>query len=572
MDREPLSNKTVLHIITAPPNTTQANAAGRLPAVYVFAFLWAALFLIYLPAANAGWVSDTLGWLDAIRSQSFSDYVMRKGFSVPSFYQLTQVVTWAFYQAFSDNRWAWHLLQLSLHALNATLLFTLLRGILSDSGIARAQSLAFGAAALFCTTPYVSEVIVWEAAFHFLQGMLLILLQLHLLRRLLHKSPKSTAIISVTLYAVSLFSLELFYLVPPLCVGLCIYYRTALHWEKPALKKTLRCIVWPQVVLVILYFIGLRVFVGASTGRLGNEWLKLPITSYLVKPPEYFFHLFGGRFLPAHWRHTFYKVCSSYIGSGIFYAALTAIVLYGVIRFRRMAVRGKIASFLAFWLLISLAILTPLWFPQRLLIVGDRYLYALLPPFFALLVIAGAYVLRNNLAQQIAFTFLIVLQCGLTLRLNLIWNRSNELTTQLVQSLTDDTDKITILLNNPASLQGALMIGSGSDGEARLMHNLFYQQSIEGRMYDAPALNLLHPTDTARYEWLDAQTLKVSRTQPGAFWQYGSDVAHSFSTADFSIAVDDPDCCYILRLARPAADYRLIYQHIGKWKTLLPPN
>jgi hypothetical protein len=525
---------------------------------------WAALFVLYLPAAKAGWVSDTLGWLQAVRTQSFYDFVARKGFGVPSFYQLTQIVTWSLYQVFGANAWAWHLLQLSLHALNSLLLFTFLRGLFQDSEVRSAEVLAFVAAALFCTSPYVSEVIVWEAAYHFLQGLLLVLAQLHFLRRLLHGRGRYVSVAAVVLFALSLFSLEFFYLVPLLNAVFCLYYFYALGWDKAVIRKAWWQLVVPQAALLILYFIGLRVFAGATTGRLGNAWMQLPITYYLVKPPEYLFHLLGGRFLPQAWRSAYYHVCSSYVGAGIFYLSIGSLLAYILLRFRKMKRRMQLISLLTIWLVLSLALVTPLWFPERLLIVGDRYLYLLLPPFLALLVLLVATVVRKPSIQQAVFGVLFF-QMPFTYQLARIWKGSDRLSTQLQQRLPDAPDKITILLNNPASLRGALMIGAGSDGEGRLMHNLFYPDTIKGVMYDAPAQNLLHPTDSIRIKALDSQTIKVSLTQPGAFWQYSTDVAKSFSNEDFDIQVADPYCCYVLHLNGQADRYRLLFQQSGIW-------
>lgn len=535
-------------------------------AFVVFAAFWLALFALYLPAATAGWVSDTLGWLEALRTQGFWDFIARKGFSVPSYYQLTQAVTWLLYQIFGANAGAWHLLQVSLHALNATLLFTLLRGLFRDAGLRHPQRPALLAAALFCLSPAVSEVIVWEAAFHFLQGMLLLLVQMQLLRRQLHRPSAARALLACLLFALSLFSLEYFYLVPLLNAGLCLFYAVALHWENGAMRKAWRGIVIPQAALLMLYLFSLQIFAKTSTGRLGNEWTKLPIRSFLVKAPEYVFHLFGGRFLPQGWRNAAYAIAASYPGAALFYGLIGVLLLLVVFRFKKMGRIAQLMSLLFLWLLAGLTLESPLWFPQRLLIVGDRYLYLLLPPFCTIVALALEKMCVGKFRWAL-FALMLLPGAVLTFFLNEIWNHSQRMTQQLQQGLSDAPGKITILLNNPASLNGALMIGAGSDGEARLMHNLLYQPPIRGVMYDAPAQNLLSTGDRIRIEALDAQSIRVSLTRPGAFWQFSTDIAHSFRTPDFSVKVEDADCCYVLHLARPAAQYRLLYQQGGLWRS-----
>jgi hypothetical protein len=160
----------------------------------------------------------------------------------------------------------------------------------------------------------------------------------------------------------------------------------------------------------------------------------------------------------------------------------------------------------------------------------------------------------------------------ITFSLNRTWQDATDLTERLQEGLTDARDKITILLNNPASLRGAAMIGAGMDGEARLMHNLFYTPPIIGQMFDAPAIHLMEPTDSVSIQFLDEHTLKVSLTRPGTFWQYGPDVARSISMEPFTISVDDPDCCYTLSLTYHPSQYRLLYQYRGQWRELAFPK
>ncbi len=560
--------KPFLCAITANSHYTAARWRAVIfrPAV-VFVLFWIALFLLYLPAARGGWVSDTLGWLEAVRGQSFANFVMRKGFTVRSFYQLTQVVTWCLYQVFGASRWSWHLLQLSLHALNAALLYSFLRGLLRDSRLPRYAEIAFAAAALFCVSPYVSEVIVWEAAFHFLQGMLLLLLQLLLLRGQLHE--RRNAAIAICLFALSAFSLELFYLTPLLGAALCAYYRMALGWDKGKVRRALLLIVLPQAGILLLRLLAARLWLGVDSGRLGNVFSEQPITYFLVKPPECFFHLLGGRFLRQGWRDAVYSACSSYAGAGIFYGTLAALCLFILLRFRSMRRAGQIASLLAVGLLHGLALISPLWFPQRLLITGDRYLYVLLPPFAALLALGGSCLIPGKLLRRALFIILLSAQAALTLMLNGVWGRAVQLTDTLQQSLTDAPDRITILLNSPASLLGAPMIGAGDDGEAKLMHNLLYTSQLRGQIWEAPALHLLVPNDSIFIQRLDNRTIRVRQLHPGAFWQWGPDVARSYSREAYAFWTDDAACCYTLRLNGPPSGYRLLYHQEGRWRELL---
>ncbi len=563
--------KFVLYTIATTLHIIKPGRRDEIRPAALFAVFWTVLFLLYLPAARAGWVSDTLGWLEAVRRQSFPDFVARKGYCVRSFYQLTQIVTWSLYQMFGANRWLWHLLHISLHALNAALLFSLLRGIFKDSRVEGAEGISIIAAGMFCAAPYVSEVIVWEAAFHFLQGLLLLLIQLRLLRSYLHSGRTSLAALASGLAVLSFFSLETFYLIPVFGAALCVYYHLASGWDSGRTKDAFLKIVVPQAVSVLLHVGIIRFAFGGDAGRLGNTWTNLPLTYYLVKPPEYVFHLLGGRFLPADWRAAVYHTCSSYAGAGLFYLALGALILHVLLRFRRMTRVAQAGSLLFVWLLLAITLVSPLWFPERLLITGDRYLYMLLPAFCGLAPLALVYGIRNVRLRLSIVAVIITLLLSSTWRVNRLWQASQLLTDRLQDGLSDAPGKITILLNSPASLCGAPMIGAGEDNEAQLMHNLLYPRPLRAAVMDAPAMQLLQPGDSISISIVAPQIITVALQQPAAFWQYGPDVAHSFSNAAFSVMIDNAACCYLLRLSGPAARYRLLYQASGRWHELKMP-
>ena len=91
----------------------------------VFARLWLLTFIIYLPAAKAGWVMDSAGWLQNIRKLGFLDYVNNAQSGIPSLYQFTQLTTYVFYKVFNANPYAWHTMMVTMHAINAFLFFVI---------------------------------------------------------------------------------------------------------------------------------------------------------------------------------------------------------------------------------------------------------------------------------------------------------------------------------------------------------------------------------------------------------------------------------------------------------------
>jgi hypothetical protein len=129
-------------------------------ALAAFISYWVIVFVVYLPAAEAGRVGDFPGWVDALTSMSFADYVNRKGSGIASMYQFTQIVSYLFYKLFGANAWLWHLLYVTLQAANALLLFIFFGRFFERSEVRYSMGVAFAGGMLFCLSPHISEVVV----------------------------------------------------------------------------------------------------------------------------------------------------------------------------------------------------------------------------------------------------------------------------------------------------------------------------------------------------------------------------------------------------------------------------
>ncbi len=519
----------------------------RINPVLVFAGSFLLLLILYWPARNCGWVSDTLGWLDAVRHQSFGDFINRKGFRVRSLYQTTQLVTWGLYRLFGANRLAWHLLHTGLQALNTALLFAFFRRLLSDSGIASAGRISLTAVLLFALSPSLSEVIVWEAAYHYLQGLGFILIQLLLLQAFLHRPGAWLAVLAGVLYVIASFSLELFYLTPGFSFCLLLLYRFGKPAADPGLiRRGARSFLLPQLLILAFHLLLLRLSYGNSNGRLGEELWRHPLSYYAIKPPDYLLHLLGGRYLPQVFRSGWHRFFCTIGGAGLFYAGLACSLSFMLFRFRRMSPAGQVFSWACCATLLAMVLVSPMWFPERLLVMGDRYLYLMLPFFCLMLSLALAQLRRPALAAGLSVLAVLVSGAG-TWKLAAMWEHSEAITESMQRRfpLFAQGERI-LLLNNAANYRGIPMTGAGPDGEFALMRRLFYPH--RERVYIREAF-------ASEYTAGDVQP-DVIPEGPGSFlirlrdkdrrWWFGSDYAGSFGDAGFSAEMVSP-AAYELR-------------------------
>src|SRR5687767_13283273 len=97
-----------------------------------FLILWVVVAILHAPAWRAGFVTDAVDWLHDARTLPFKDYLNRPHSTIHSLYQFTQLITYCIYKLFGTARLPWHLLMISVQALNGFLLYRLFRRLFVD--------------------------------------------------------------------------------------------------------------------------------------------------------------------------------------------------------------------------------------------------------------------------------------------------------------------------------------------------------------------------------------------------------------------------------------------------------
>lgn len=528
---------------------------------YTFCFFWIVTFLLYIPAAKAGFVSDTTGWFQSLIEDSFTDYINRTRFSVKSMYQLTQFNTWLIYQIAGINQWIWHIVHVTLHATVCLLLFRLCHRLFTNSSVEKPYWPAFAGTFLFCVSPYASEVVVWEASFHYMQALLFIFGILILVQRFQDHPSRQTAVGAGVLFFLSTFTHELFYLSPLLTLSLAVYYRIALRRDPQVFKRTLLWFTLPQVLLFLLHLLLFRLVYGGGVAHLGSQLFSNPPGYFLVKPPWCFFHVIvWGRFFPQEIRMAVYDLFRTTGGALAFYGTLLIIGAVILLRFRKMSHYWRLVSFMFLWLLMAQAILVPLWFPENLLVVGDRYLYLMLA-FHAMLISLLLYSIRATWLKQGLWVIVALISIYWNLKLSKKWYESEKVIAGIQNSPLIKPGKVKVLLNSPACIKGIPMIGATPEGEFRLMHNLFFKPVIKDTMLEVAAYNMISPEDGAHVEVMNDSMVKVTLNQWGTWWWRNGDFgATSYENDWFRLDLVDPGHWYYLILKHPADQYDLFYQ------------
>ena len=531
----------------------------------MFICAWLLLAILYWPAAKAGFVADYTGWLDQMQRYGFWDNINRTNYQGQSLYQLTQFITWIVYKAFGTQPILWHLLFITLHAINAGMLYRLSTKLLQ--GIEHKHFIAVCGALLFCVAPHIAEVIVWEPSFHFLQGLLLILCILNLAQSYLHTAQSRYAWLAGILYLLSSFSLEIFYITPWLLLSMALFYKYSNLQPQLYFKEVMRYMFLPQLFIFGLHLVLFRMVYGGWVAHIGS----FAITPELGfgKPAKHLFNiLFLGRFWTDNWRQSIYAFCDSTIGMIIFYGIVAVVSGYILMSFKRFTVKGKVAALLYVWVLITLALLVPLWFQNTVLVVYDRYTYFTNAFLYVWVAVLLSYISVAYLRLVILGLY-TVLNLRFSIQVSRYWMKSEKIINSLLHTFSHTTQKTVLLLNLPQNMQGIPMIGSGKISEFKLMHNgLLTTEKINTDVYDVMAYNMLTPDDGANVIVINDSTLKVTLNQWGTWWWYEMRGGNSYKNKDYKLDLKDPGHWYELTLKHPADQYMLLYGVGNQWKAV----
>lgn len=525
----------------------------------ILGIIWLIVFAIYLPAAKAGMVGDFPRWVDTVQHYSFKDYINDAGL-----YQFTQLSTYFFYKLFGVNAWAWHLLHVTLHSINCFLLFIIFKNLLADSAIRYANAISFAGIFIYCVSPYNAEVIVHEPCYHYLQGFLMLLLIVYWVQCYHYTRKIRYAWWAGLLYAVSIFSLEVFYLTPWFVLSIALYYRLVLAFDKEVFRRVLRWIFAPLLLLFVVYLMVQRLM--ADSYLTHSVVFNSSTADYLSRLPKLLFHtLFLGRFFSNNVRQQVYSLCTDPIFPVSFYALLVIILLSIIIRFRRLNIRWKIAGLLLIWMLLGVSIVVPMPFPDIQLSVFDRYTYFMTPFLYLLLALIFSMAVWYVAITLWALYSLVNIYC--CLKINRYWHKSATLVNKLIQNFPDVGNKTVLLLNNPENIEGIGLIGSRPESNFKVLYNVMHEgKKINTAVYDVASYNVLSTEDGAHVNVENDSTIKVTLNQWGTWWWFRYMGAGSRETFAFKMNMRDVGHWYELTLKQAAQEYILLYETNGQWK------
>ncbi len=534
---------------------------------WVFILLWLVTFVLYISAAKAGWVIDAVGFLYNLKHERFTDFINRTHSDDQSFYQVLTLQYYIGYKLWGMNMYMWSLLYITLQAINAYLVFMLSSRLFSDTGIRNGLLVPLVGALFFTICPHVSEVVICKAYYHYLQCFMFILLIMLWVQKYQQEQKAKYVWGSAILFLLSVFTLEIFFIIPFLVITLAVYYRAALRYDKSVFKKTLLNFVLPQTILLGIYFIAVL----ATYKSLHVH--KIEVTesalSYLSKIPKYLFHVvLLGRFFTVADKNGIYFILKSPAAVIIFYGLLIGCAGYAIAKFKSLSAEVRLILLFSVWSLMLLAFVVPLSFPGfSLLVFYDRYTY-FANAFVYMAIAMLALRLKNKYVAYGAFVIYGILNLFFTVMVNDYWKQSDTINTTLLNNLPETGNKTVLLLNIPENMNGVPMIGAQSDGEYKTMHEVYTGRTLTNKIYDVASYNMTTDTDGVYVIAVNDSTIDVALGQWGSWWWYEGHGAKNYETADYKVNMINPSRWYQLTLKKPSSEYALLYNVGNKWKVM----
>jgi len=546
------------------------NFTSRPGKVHPFIWFWLAIALLYIPAWRAGFVTDAIDWLYDARTLPFWKYLNRPHSTIHSLYQVTQLTTLGIYKLFGTARLPWHLLMISLQALNGWLLYLLFRRIFEDARLAKGSAIAFWGSLLFCISPYLSEVLVWKACFHYLQGLLLILGILRCLQLYILKPDAKWAWLGGLLFALSSFSLEIFYLTPFFSFTLIGFYHPVIRQRDGSLRPVMLRFLLPQLLIFGLHLALFHLYYGEWLSHSNSGVLAVPFYDHLVKGLQYIFHvLFFGRFWPQVLKDKIYTLCERPLIIGLGYALLVTVMGLIIVAAGKGKAKARVGNLLLLWTLASTVLVIPMPLEKLFDLSNNRYLYVTIA-FSSMLLALAVSAIRWRWAVVGLTGGWILVSSFLTLRTNRHWQTSIRISESLLKNVPPANGRTMIMLSLPYCYKGVPMINAFPYSNFQRTHNMLETPPIAEKVYDAAAFNMASPNDGSEVEVVNDSTIKVTLLQWGTWWWYKDFGGYSYETPDYRLDMRDQGHWYEIILKRPMKEYLLLYQVGNSWKEVSP--
>jgi len=245
----------------------------------------------------------------------------------------------------------------------------------------------------------------------------------------------------------------------------------------------------------------------------------------------------------------------------IVWAVVAGVMLW---RFRRTRKQVQVSLALLMLFVIALLPVINLYFMYYKDIEQDRYVYLPSAFFYAALVVGLVVVLRKYAVVPLAACFVLSL-CFLN-RNTRAWQESGRISNALLFDFRwQDANRVFVLLT-PDNVHGAYCMRSMPISTLSEMLRVRRNIDIDDKLFEVYQYNVVSPNDSATYQVLDSNTLRLDLVAPGAWLWHNSFGATHRETEHFKATLNEYYPSFEVTFKNKQPGDVFIYAVDDRWK------
>lgn len=424
----------------------------------IFFIFWIIAFFAFIRGYNAGWIHDSIKFSLIVKNTSLLKLIELNIDNTIRY--LYHIIYYTFEYVFNEDRLIWYIFRVTLHTLNAYLLYLVINQIILLYANIKNNKIAFISSILFLISPYQTEAIFYNAALHFLIAPFFIFLSIYLLLLLIsNRVNKSYIFYFYLLYILALFTLETSYTLFFVYLNLIYFYKPINQLNKH--KLYIYLVVLPFFIL-ILYLLLLNYTVGEFIGHYGIEkhtrlWFTNTIQNITKIPLDFYLFIEYWSMNNKNIIHTLLYRTDVCIILFLFYITIYLTILFIYLKYERNTIYILLINILIFMFLptMNLGIL------YIVPIEEDRYLYYYSSFAYFLIIF-----ILNNISERLMYSvsFIIFIIGFLLLQQNIYnWNIGQKTIDTTLKTFKYTENKRYILLASAVYANGVLIWDTKED-------------------------------------------------------------------------------------------------------------
>jgi hypothetical protein len=488
-------------------------------------WLWLPIFIVvalvaFWPAREAGFVTDWLGGQERYEVGTIWDAF--RSFDWVAILPVLFVTNFSLYKIFGIEWLPWFLIFTGLHALNGWQLFRLVGRLLAGKRGQNGDWAAVATGFLFLLSPFNVEPIVWKACIQYPLSLFFLLTALHQALRFFENYRPRHAIFINALFLVSIYLTE-WNIIWPAIFLLFVGIHTYAHGDWWKLGRRLGWLVLPQVVLLAIWFVLNKIFLGHWVGHYGTgTHLKFDLAAIISTELKYLAKYAG--FVRFYEHPVKEEVFGWFNRPTVIWgmaAALALLFVAWLFFLKKMKPRLQWAGFGLAAFFAALLPVSNLFFYLLLWSENDRYGYYASGFFWMAVALILAGLPRWMFGMLLVA--LLAVSSFFMFKMTRTWSESEAVYQSLTQDFRwYDKDEI-IILASPDNLRGVFLmriIGEPCGFDEALA--LRRREPFKGKIWEVTQFNMTSPNDGIKVEKLDSDstgmTYKVRFAQDGNWW------------------------------------------------------